>query len=234
MSPPCTELCVFPLKPGYDIGNSNHNAADVLRDCLLTVLQQPGAQEIKFGTWVENARNLELFVDWDEKKNHDDFRATDAYGPFCQQFLSILEGNLLVIHIDFQPASKLSTVLAAPVTEVLTFYFDGAPPASYLDAVVTFAQHCLGAKGGTSTAIPGFMDLAAGITYQDLMHKGVKGKAAVVLIGWTSVDAHMKFRETQYFKDHFHLLLRDAKQFEMHHVACLDFRGHVIGQNARP
>jgi hypothetical protein len=79
----------------------------------------------------------------------------------------------------------LSTALSAPVTELATFYFEGAPPKDHLEGVHKFRQLAEEKKW------EGYLGSAAGITYEEVEREGVKGKAAVLAIGWTSVDAHM-------------------------------------------
>ena len=61
----------------------------------------------------------------------------------------------------------------------------------------------------------GYLDYAVGITHETLEKEGVKGKAAVLLIGWQSREAHMAFRETQSFKDNIHLLRSTSKKIIM-------------------
>lgn len=60
----------------------------------------------------------------------------------------------------------------------------------------------------------------------DLPGGSEKGKAYVMLIGWTSVDSHMKYRETQSFKDNIHLLrgAKDLKNLAVFHVAASEFK----------
>ena len=58
---------------------------------------------------------------------------------------------------------------------------------------------------------------------------GEKGKAYVLLIGWTSVEAHIEFRTTQAFKDNIHYLrgAKDLKKIEAVHASCtVVTRGH--------
>lgn len=130
----------------------------------------------------------------------------------------IQDHNLEIFHIDFEPASKLRNVLLSPVTEVATFFFDDTPPTDYLDGAATFAEHCVNETDS------GFIDLVAGVTYDTVERGSVRGKAAMVLIGWRSVEDHTKFLATQAYKDHFHLLNRDAKKNEVHHVAYRDIQ----------
>jgi hypothetical protein len=104
------------------------------------------------------------------------------------------------------------------VTEVATFIFgpDGAP-SGYGAGVEKF-----GAAIETA-GVPGFLGAAYGFTIEEVEHDGNKGKAAVLTVGWDSVDAHLQFRETQTFKDHIHLLRNGTVTAEMHHVQFLEF-----------
>lgn len=56
---------------------------------------------------------------------------------------------------------------------------------------------------------------------------GEKSKVYVCLIGWPSVESHMKFRETQSFKDNISMLrgAKDLKNVVMVHVASTKFKG---------
>ncbi len=62
----------------------------------------------------------------------------------------------------------------------------------------------------------GVLGAAAGLSHEELESEGVKGTAAMLLIGWESVDAHMAFQRTQLFKDSVGLLpVTEAKRVEM-------------------
>lgn len=52
--------------------------------------------------------------------------------------------------------------------------------------------------------------------------EGQTGSLFVTLIGWSSVDAHMKFRETDVFKENVGLLrgLEGLLKIDMFHIAC--------------
>jgi hypothetical protein len=39
-------------------------------------------------------------------------------------------------------------------------------------------------------------DFRYGTTYEEIEREGVKGKGAILLIGWESRDEHMAFRDT--------------------------------------
>lgn len=53
---------------------------------------------------------------------------------------------------------------------------------------------------------------------EELEWKGKKGNAVKLLIGWTSKDEHMKFRDSQVFKDNIGLLREGNGGIEMFHV----------------
>jgi len=46
------------------------------------------------------------------------------------------------------------------------------------------------------------------------------GKAAVLLIGWESKEAHLRFREKEVFKKHIYLLREKTTGAEVFHVAA--------------
>lgn len=148
--------------------------------------------------------------------------ATEAYTPFLQRFQSIVGGAHRMVHVDLEPAADFVKAISAPVTEVGTFYFDGEAPANWLEGLEKFRSVMLKENSD------GLLGACAGTTYEsDNEREGVKGKAAVLLIGWESVEKHMAFRETATFKDNVHLLRAGVQKAEVHHVKFLSF---VAGQ----
>lgn len=51
-----------------------------------------------------------------------------------------------------------------------------------------------------------------------------KGRLYVLLVGWTSVEAHTEFRGTQAFQDSIHLLMdaKDLKKIEAVHASLTE------------
>jgi hypothetical protein len=127
-----------------------------------------------------------------------------------------MDGPVEISHVDFEPAGALSKAVSAPVTEIATFYCEGEPGSEWMSNA---------AKAGDwlqrEAAEAGYLGIAYGITHEEVEYKGVKGKAAVIAIGWKSVEAHMSFRETQTFKENIGLLRGEAKAIEMHHVVMM-------------
>lgn len=155
---------------------------------------------------------------WDSLQAHKDFEAQDIYKPFAQKFLSLAGGKPTIVHADFQAHSALETAVAAPVTEVATFVFEGAVPDGYAEGLEAFR-----AAAEKEAASTGYKGASFGFTVEEVEIDGVKGPAAVLAIGWESIDAHLKYRETQTFKDNIHHLRTGVKASSIHHVQFLNF-----------
>lgn len=220
--PTTTEILVCALKPGSDIGSESNEAAQILKEVGTTLKKTDGVQQIQFGMQVEKPDVFQLLVHWDSVDHHKAFMATEEYKPFLNRFLGIVGGDLSLIHADLEPSGELQKAISAPVTEVATFYFgsDGAPEG-YLEGVEKFKKIMEKEKSD------GYIAGAIGLTVEDNVKspakEDVEGKAAVLIIGWESVEKHMQFRETATFKDNIHYLRNGAKDIEMHHVAFLNF-----------
>ena len=138
---------------------------------------------------------------------------TEAYGPFMQRFGEVVSGPPQLIHVDFNSPGSLSKALSAPITEIATFYFDGEPPSDYGSGVEK-AEQWIGDGDG-------YLGSAWGTTYEEVEREGVKGKAAVVVIGWQSYEKHMAFRAREDFREKIGMLRGGSKAIEMHHVAMM-------------
>jgi len=213
---PTTEIALIPLLPGTSIGDPSNPGAAVVASVASTLRQQPGFQEMHFGTQLETPSILQMLFNWDSRSDHEAFIASEAYTPHLQRCATIMAGPVDIVHVDFEPAGALSKALKAPVTEIATFYCEGEPGKDWRSNA---------AKAGEwlekEAKAAGYLGAAYGITHEEVEYKGVKGKAAVIAIGWTSKEAHMEFRETQTFKENIGLLRGEAKAIEMHHVVMM-------------
>jgi hypothetical protein len=71
----------------------------------------------------------------------------------------------------------------------------------------------MAANAGGSTAIAG------GWVIEELDHAKIgKARAYLAACGWTSVEAHMRYRDTDYFKEKIVELREKVGATEMHHV----------------
>jgi hypothetical protein len=92
--------------------------------------------------------------------------------------------------IPFPPRQVLSKV-HSPVTEIVTFYFAADFPGPSHDKISSDTEtfrNALKAPGGCNASAGGWV-----LDQVDLPNGQGKAKAFVMLIGWDSVDAHIKF-----------------------------------------
>jgi len=130
-----------------------------------------------------------------------------------------------MFHVDFAPYDDLAKACAAPVTEVATFYFDGAPPEGCVDNILKFREelsHVVEELWGSQAKERAFA-VAGGVSHEVLQYEGVEGLAVVLLIGWNSIEEHIKTRESVQFNERCAPALLpiglSAKKREMHHTA---------------
>lgn len=142
--------------------------------------------------------------------------ASAAYQPFVKRLGTIMSANAQIHHVDFEPSGALTKAFSAPVTEIATFYCDSKPIPEWLSNASKAAAWL-----EEQPASAGYLGGAYGITHEVVEYQGVKGKAAVLAVGWTSKEAHMAFRGTETFKENIGLLRGEAKAIEMHHVVIM-------------
>lgn len=174
-------------------------------------MQQDGVQRLFYSTQHESPNVLTIFVDWDDLQNHIDFTKSRVYGPFMKNLGSILDGEAVLTHVTFNPnppAAALSGAGGAATECFLSYYDPAISDAEKQDVtgrVEKFLTHV------QSTA--GFRSVASGwqLEVSPVPGKSDKAKVFLVAIGWVSVDAHMKFRETDAFKNNISLIREAPK-----------------------
>lgn len=113
---PTTEIAVFPLKAGVDVGDPDNQGASVAKNTFDTLRTIDGMRQINFGPSIENPTNFQLMVgrynrlclqtvysannnlEWDDYKNHMDFMKSDTYGPFLERFMTLVDGEPSMMH----------------------------------------------------------------------------------------------------------------------------------------
>ncbi|KIW18669.1 hypothetical protein PV08_02958 [Exophiala spinifera] len=213
-----TEIAILPLQEGKTFDDPTTADGQLHAELLKIVLAQPGCQRCYWGRQVEDKNVLRWFVDWDAVESHKQFMASDVYKPFLQSFLTILGGRATLYHAHFDPhpARAALSKTTSPATEIIHMYF----PTSYSEedkkkvADDIKALSAVLEKEGSD-----FRAAASGWVEEDVDIPGTdeKAKAFVVLFGWTSVEAHLAFRETKPFAENIHLL-RGAKDLKKVHV----------------
>lgn len=157
-------------------------------------------------------RRLTFQKDWESKESHTKFMNDPSYGPFKQRLASLMED--VHLHHITQPDTKLLAL--APCIEVATVH--NAQPGM-LSNVEKFAAAIEEGKP------EGFHGVVYGkvmekiVRHVDVRKKDAKpGDAIVVMLGWDSRDAHLKFRETDLFKENIGLLREKNGGVEIAHV----------------
>ena len=155
--------------------------------------------------------------DWDSHGHHQKFQKSPNYGAFNKHLFTIIDGSIDMFHVNFVPHPPLSNVLSS-ITEVITCYFETHDPE--YDGNVNKLVDAMKEKA------EGFKTASKGWVIEDVEHEkigsGKKGKAFVIVFGWDSVEAHMKFRETQAFKDNVHCLREGSLARAVHHTAFIE------------
>lgn len=152
--------------------------------------------------------------DWDSYDAHQAFTKSSVYGPFAKNLMTIVDGNIGMLHANFDPHPPTAALSAKnSVTNVLTAYFTSRDE-SYDGNLRKFVDVLEGLEG--------FKAASRGWVIEDVEHERIgearKGKAYVGVVGWESVEAHMKARETDAFKENVHLLGDGPVAMEVHHT----------------
>ncbi|KAK5459852.1 hypothetical protein LTS15_003981 [Exophiala xenobiotica] len=211
---PATEIVFIPLSEENYPDDFSSAPGKKFKDILATILAQDGVQRLSWGRQVENPGTLTMFIDWDSVDHHKKFMSTDAYGPFMQEVGSMVSGDLGMYHVHFDPhpPTKALVDTSAHVTEFITAYFPKGYSAedqkTFTDSMNKFVDVVGSTAEGFKAAIGGFVE-------EELTDPKSSEPCLgyVALIGWTSVEAHLKYRETQAFKDNIHYL-RGAKDLQ--------------------
>lgn len=136
--------------------------------------------------------------------------------------IHVFERPQFTKHVDFKPFPP--SALKSPVTEIMLAYFpsdisaEGKEAAS--ERVAQFIE-----KGLNKCADVQAVNHGWGVENDFPVRggeEGHRGNALVALIGWPSIDAHTKFRDTEAFKENVGLLrgLEGMVKLTMCHVKC--------------
>lgn len=134
-------------------------------------------------------------LDWDSVDSHKKFMASPEYRPFNDHLSKIVTATKLY---HFHPSPCPPSVLdSAPVVEMAMFF--GASD-DFNSNVGKFMEGIEAAEGKQG--------YSHGPVLEELSKDEDQkpAKAVQLCIGWESVEAHMKFRETDLFQEHIHYL----------------------------
>ncbi|KAI0869790.1 hypothetical protein GGS24DRAFT_477757 [Hypoxylon argillaceum] len=204
-----TEVIEFVLKSA--------DASEPLSDLLkTTLLQQPGCLRVRWGLTHEGKNKARCFIDWDNISQHEKFMAGLSYPALLQKLGTLVHPSSSGFHhVKFSPmppsvldneAGKSKT----PVAEVLYLYFQGddgftpdmketatANAEQFVAACVPLPKGCTG-------------ETAMGWAIEKIDFKGEMCNALVLVIGWETVEDHMRYRATEGFQKSISGLQRTA------------------------
>ncbi|MCJ1273232.1 hypothetical protein MMC21_001022 [Puttea exsequens] len=163
---PATEFATLPLAVGAEVEDLSSEAGKVWHSSLDTVSQQDGFQRLYWGREVENDNVLNLFIDWDSYEHHQKFIASPEYAPFGKHLKTIVDGNIIMRHVNFSPHPPSAAVsnTSSPVTEIVTCYFE-AYDEGYADKIDRLFQ--------AFEKAPGFKTAASGWVIEDIEHEKI-------------------------------------------------------------
>ncbi|KAG9944403.1 hypothetical protein KCU85_g7948, partial [Aureobasidium melanogenum] len=210
---PVTEIATIPLSAGSNVRKRGSEANRIWQDMLAIISGQDGCQNIYSGLQYESPNMAQLFIVWDTIEHHQRFQKLPVYGQMLQSLESILDGSPQLFHFELENLSDLTAAISASVTELATLFLPEMMP-SFDDNLGSFAkilkEHAEGFLGCTYAWI-----------MEDVEHEsfgpGIKGRACILSIGWSSISAHTTFKETSAFKKGLELF-KDATGSEIHHT----------------
>lgn len=125
----------------------------------------------------------------------------------------ILDGSPRLVHFELESPSDLTAAVSAPVTEIATVFL--------LDKTESFDNNMNSFARILDEHAEGFLGCAHSWILEDVEHEslgaGVKGKAYILAIGWSSTSAHLAFKKTSAFEKALELW-KDALGSEIHHT----------------
>ncbi|KAI6086146.1 hypothetical protein F4821DRAFT_132565 [Hypoxylon rubiginosum] len=225
---PVTELILAPINPAV----SAAEVASILDASTQTLLAQPGALRVRRSHVLEDPSKTRMFVDWESLEHHQAFAANaEIYGPFRAAMGPLVDANagprVPPYHVEFVPFPPSELDVHAPgtkadVTELLHAYFPPDISDVERDNVERTVREFAVEIGKFADGFTGEMTLGWTVE-DDVKFKGEPCRVLVGVLGWTSVEAHMKVRDHEEFARVIPMLrnLERLKGMEMCHVACV-------------
>ncbi|KAI9868722.1 MAG: hypothetical protein M1813_004573 [Trichoglossum hirsutum] len=199
MTTPVTQLTVLSLHPNTTVEDPSSEAGKIWTSTLETIAAQPGYKQTYWGRQVEDDSIIHLHIDWTDISAHQIFLDSQTYKSFSAALSSILDKPPATHHAHLapHPLTSIFSKKGTPVTELVTFYLPSplsATAQTDFDSIIAAFSARVTEKAEGSTANAG------GWVVEELDRAGVgKVRAYLVAFGWTAVDAHMKYRETEDF-----------------------------------
>lgn len=213
-----TEIANLRLDAIANLEDPQSSSGAIWQSTMDTVSQQDGYQRLYWGRQVEDPHILTMLVDWDSVEAHKNFQKSPVHAPFETHLGKILEGpaTLHYANLSPHPPAPATSSNFSPVTECLTLYHPTNPSVS------AFEEKWHNFRSTLEKYAEGYRSSSAGWITEELEYQGEKAAGFAIFIGWDSVDAHMKYRETQHFKETIIPLREGLKGIEAYHATLLE------------
>ena len=150
---------------------------------------------------------------WDTIADHQRFQELPVYTQMLKALGPVLGGSPQLVHVELKSPSDLTAAISAPVTELATLFLP-KKMSSFDDNMSSFSKIL-------TEHAEGFLGCAYSWIIEDVEHEsfgpGIKGRACLLAIGWSSVTAHATFKKTVAFQENLELF-QDARASEIHHT----------------
>ncbi|KAI9770925.1 MAG: hypothetical protein M1840_002629 [Geoglossum simile] len=196
-----TQLTTLSLKPDTSIEDPSTEAGRVWNSTLEIIAEQKGREHTFWGREVENSSVVHLHINWSSISSRQAFVDSPAYKPFVSSLSTILTDPPVTCctTLDPNPATAVFAHGTSPVTELCTFYF--ALPFS-LEAQSAFDETITAFSARVASKAEGYKATASGWIVEELDNPNIgKSKGFFLAYGWKSIDAHMRYRDTDDFKE---------------------------------
>ncbi|KAJ8060115.1 hypothetical protein OCU04_010469 [Sclerotinia nivalis] len=196
-----TEVGLMGVKAGLNVMDQSTPEGKILWGAWRAVVAAPGGpSKVYFGLEIEDPSKIWGFFDWKSIEEHQSF-AKSFGGEAVKDLPVIMTHGEFTKHITLSPFS--SAVYESPVTEVMIAYFASDISQAAKDTTTTQLKQYL-EKSVKKCPDVKEVSYGWGVENDFPIRGGEPGKVGSILtafIGWPSIDAHMKFRETEEFKD---------------------------------
>ncbi|KAL7935234.1 hypothetical protein V8C35DRAFT_298882 [Trichoderma chlorosporum] len=198
------ELSTITLKQGPSPPQS-------LLDDLKTLASTPGVVAFYFGPQTEDASKFTWVARWSSQAALDDFHASPGFAAWAASYVAPLA--TYTISVCSAHSGDVAASLDAPCTEIFSNF--GADD-DFLDARLSPFL-----KSMTDANLEGMVGGAAG-EFVPVNYTGVEKpepKTVVLLVGWTSKEAHLAQRgEGKVIDNNIHVIRTGRKSVELFHV----------------
>ncbi|KAL8834090.1 MAG: hypothetical protein Q9170_003926 [Blastenia crenularia] len=235
-----SEIAVFEASaPNVDLTDPSSQYKAAIENHLRAVLTANGAKAVYYAQSIEKPHFIITIVNWDTPESNTKFIESPGYSAHISSFRTDLlkEGSLAaVFHVAFpedpSPALEAKHGSHIGVTEIVFAYFRPSPLPPDLKAknMDSFKQmKPVAERNGALTKFNPAWATEDGILAPLTGGEEDGGKEGstvyVNLIGWDEVESHMRFMETEDFKENSHWLtdVEGMKGFELLHAKF--FRG---------